>query len=100
MGKGAKQQIKALQKMQSQMAQMQEQAAGQEIVGQAGNHSVTVVLSGSGEMKSLTISPEVVDPEDVEGLQELILEAYSRAYQTMNEKQEQQFSDLSQILPF
>ena len=49
------------------------------VTGDAGNGRVTITIAGSGEVKSLEIDPEVVDPEDVETLQDLVLGAFQDA---------------------
>ena len=58
---------------------MQNQMQHTEITGSAGNGLVTLVLTGDCEMKSITIKPECVDAEDIEGLQDLIKAAFKDA---------------------
>ena len=58
-----------------QAQQMQEELAAAEVTGTAGGGLVTAVMSGGGELKSLTIDPKVVDPDDVETLADLIVAA-------------------------
>lgn len=79
MGTGFAKKKKQAKAMQEQLSQMQSQLKNAEAVGTAGNGLVTLVLSGEHEMKSITIKPECVDPEDVEGLQDLIKAAYADA---------------------
>lgn len=65
--------------LQQQFSQMQEQIQNAEATGSAGNGLVTITLTGENEMKSIHIKPDCVDPEDVEGLQDLIKAAYADA---------------------
>ncbi|WP_040794021.1 YbaB/EbfC family nucleoid-associated protein [Nocardia higoensis] len=67
------------QQMQEAVMQAQAEIAAAEVTGQAGNGLVTVTLKASGEVVALTIDPKVVDPEDVEGLQDLIIGAVNDA---------------------
>lgn len=88
---------------QAQQMQEQLQAAQREIVsstveGAAGNGLVTVQLAGSGELKSLEIKPDVVDPEDVETLQDLIVGAFADANQKLQNLAQEKMGPLSQGL--
>ncbi|MBF6357951.1 YbaB/EbfC family nucleoid-associated protein [Nocardia higoensis] len=67
------------QQMQEAVMQAQAEIAAAEVTGQAGNGLVTVTLKASGEVVALTIDPKVVDPDDVEGLQDLIIGAVNDA---------------------
>ena len=66
---------KMAQKMQADMARAQEELATLEVEGSAGGGAVRAVVTGHQELVSLTIDPDVVDPADVEMLQDLILAA-------------------------
>lgn len=61
--------------MKEQLDAAQQQAASQVVVGQAGGGVVSVEVTGGMEFRSVTISPDVVDPDDVEMLQDLVLAA-------------------------
>jgi DNA-binding YbaB/EbfC family protein len=61
--------------MQQQLMSAQQELAEAEVTGSAGGGLVTAVVSGGGELKSLTIDPKVVDPDDVETLADLIVAA-------------------------
>lgn len=68
-----------LQKLQQEMLETQE-ALGDEVVEvTAGGGAITVAITGHQRVKSITIDPEVVDPDDVEMLQDLILAAINEA---------------------
>ncbi len=58
---------------------MQNRMQSTEVTGSAGNGLVTVTLTGEHVMKQIIIKPDCVDPEDVEGLQDLIKAAYQDA---------------------
>jgi DNA-binding YbaB/EbfC family protein len=67
--------LQQAQAMQEQLMSAQEELANAEATGSAGGGLVTAVVSGTGELKSVTIDPKVVDPEDVETLADLIVAA-------------------------
>jgi nucleoid-associated protein EbfC len=67
--------MKQAQKMQQQLVAAQEELAAAEVAGSAGGGLVTATVSGAGELRSLTIDPSVVDPDDVETLQDLVVAA-------------------------
>lgn len=68
------------QQMQAQLAQAQQEIAAAEIEGEAGGGLVKVVMSGTGQVSAVTVDPKVVDPEDVETLQDLIVGAFTDAH--------------------
>lgn len=63
------------QQMQEQLLNAQNEIAAAQITGTAGNGLVTVTGTGTGEISSVTIDPKVVDPDDVETLQDLVVGA-------------------------
>jgi len=67
------------QKMQEQMLKAQDDLGKKTITATAGGGKVTVVANGSGDVLSIKISPEVVDPQDVELLEELVLTGVRKA---------------------
>jgi nucleoid-associated protein EbfC len=67
--------IEQAQKMQQQLVAAQAQLAETEVTGHAGGGLVTAVMSGTGELRSVTIDPTAVDPQDVETLQDLVVAA-------------------------
>jgi len=78
--------LKQAQKMQAQMQKAQEQLAALQVEGTAGGGMVRAVVSGKYEVVSIKIDPEVVDPEDVEMLEDLIAAALNQALQKVHEK--------------
>ena len=71
--------IKQAQKMQENMQKKQEELEALEHTVAAGGGAVEVVINGKKEIKSITIKPDVVDPEDVEMLQDLVMAAVNEA---------------------
>ena len=71
--------MQQLQRMQQQMAEAQEALGSKTVEASAGGGAVTVVMTGHQKLQSITIDPEVVDPEDVEMLQDLIMAAINEA---------------------
>ena len=67
------------QQMQQKLMEAQHQLANAEVRGQAGGGLVEVVVKGSGEVVAVKIDPKVVDPEDIETLQDLIVGAMGDA---------------------
>lgn len=67
------------QKLQSDLQAAQEELGNQSFTGTAGGGLVSVTLSGRGEMQSVEIQPEAVDPDDIETLQALIIAAFRSA---------------------
>jgi len=77
--KNLSQMMKQAQKMQQKMGEMQEELEKSEVEGTSGGGMVKVTLSGKGEMRALKIDQSLVDPEDVEVLEDLILAAFNDA---------------------
>lgn len=77
--------LKQARKMQSQFMKAQEELNRKEFEGTAGGNMVKLVLNGAGELQSVSLNPEVVDPEDVEILEDLILAAYRNAQESVKE---------------
>ena len=72
------------QQMQSQMAQMQEEAVNEIVEASAGGGMVTVKASGGGEIVGITIDPKAIDPDDPEMLADLVLAAVNEALRSAN----------------
>ena len=92
MGKGPgnmQSMIKQAQKMQEDMQKAQAELEVQEFSATSGGGAVKATVSGKKEITSLTISPEAVDPEDVEMLQDLVISAVNEALRQADEAMEQ-----------
>ncbi len=80
MGMGNMQKMmKQVQKMQADMARLQEELADKTVEASSGGGVVTVVVNGKQEVVSIKIKPEAVDPDDVEMLEDLLLAAVKEA---------------------
>lgn len=77
--------MKQMQSMQKKMAEAQEELGEKKIEGTAGGGMVTVVVTGHKEIVEVTIKPEVVDPDDIEMLQDLVLAATNDALKKAEE---------------
>ncbi|MBQ3054588.1 MAG: YbaB/EbfC family nucleoid-associated protein [Oscillospiraceae bacterium] len=77
--------IKQAQKMQQNMLKMQEELESREFTASVGGGVVTAVVNGKGALLSVTISPDAVDPDDVEMLQDLIVAAVNEASRAAEE---------------
>lgn len=93
MGSGFSKMKKQARMMQEQFGQMQNQLKTTFFEGSAGNGLVSVTLNGEKELQKISIKPECVNPEDVEGLQDLIMAAFEDAAS----KAKQSESSLPQI---
>lgn len=71
--------MKQMQKMQKQMEQMQAELEEKEVEASAGGGAVTALVNGKKELINITIDESVVDPEDVDMLQDLIIAAVNEA---------------------
>ena len=89
MGSGFSKLKKQARQMEAQYEKMREEMSKLEVTGSAGNGLVTLVLNGEHEMKDLKIKPACVDPNDVEGLQDLIRAAYSEALEKIKAQSQQ-----------
>ena len=69
--------------MQEKMASYQEELEAREFEASSGGGVVKVTMSGKKELKSVTLAPEVVDPDDIEMLQDLIVAAVNEAIKTI-----------------
>jgi DNA-binding YbaB/EbfC family protein len=77
--------MKQVQKMQKQMEEMQAELEEKEVEASAGGGAVTVKANGKKEIIDIQIQPEVVDPDDIEMLQDLILAATNEALRKAEE---------------
>jgi nucleoid-associated protein EbfC len=73
------QMMKQAQQMQTRMQEMQARLAETEVTGGSGAGLVEITLNGKGEMKKIKVQKAVVDPEEVEVLEDLILAAFNDA---------------------
>lgn len=98
MGGGAQnmnQMIKQAQKMQDQITELQEDIEARDFTATAGGGAVEVTLTGKKTIKSLNLKPEVVDPEDIEMLQDLIISAINEAVNNIETTTEAEMSKIT-----
>ena len=84
-GGGMQKQLQQMQAMQRQMEALQAEIEEKEVTTTAGGGAVTAVINGKKEVVSLEIKPEVVDPDDVEMLQDLIIVAVNEGLRQIDE---------------
>ncbi len=95
MAKNINKMLKQAQKMQSQLMKAQEDMSKKEFEGTAGGGMVKVVLNGGQEIQSVTLKPEVVDPDDVEMLEDLIIAAFQNAQEKIKETSDGMFGGIT-----
>lgn len=87
--------MKQAQQMQKRMLDIQEELATRTVEATVGGGMVTAVVNGQQELMSLTISPEVVDPDDIEMLEDLIVAAVNEARHQAQELMAEEMSKLT-----
>ena len=87
--------MKQAQKMQKQMLEAQETLGDKTLEMSSGGGAVKIVISGKKEIKSIKIDPEVVDPDDVEMLEDLILSAVNEAIRQADEMYNSEMSKIT-----
>ena len=91
--------MKQLQQMQEEMARVQGEVEESTFSASVGGGAVTAECSGKQELLSVSISPEVVDPEDVEMLEDLVLAAVNEALSKAKEAMEQAMAQAQGGMP-
>ena len=71
--------------MQNRLAKIQEELGSETVEASVGGGVVTITMTGHQQVMSVTIDPEIVDPEDVETLQDLMVAAYNEALKKSQE---------------
>ncbi len=87
------------QEMQGRLQQLQDELATKSVTASAGGGIVTVEADGKGQIRKLTIDPSVVDPNDVEMLEDLIVVAVSEAQKRAAELAQQEMGKLTGGMP-
>ncbi len=96
MGGGNMQQLaRQAQKLQQQMAKLQEELETREYEASAGGGMVTVKVNGKHEVLGIEIKPEAVDPDDVEMLQDLVLAAVNEAMRQATDTTEREMGKVT-----
>ena len=97
-GAGAKdmqKQLKQLQAMQAEMEQKQAELEKKELTTTAGGGAVEVTISGKKQITALTIDKDVVDPDDVEMLQDLVMAAVNEAIRQIEDLEETEMNSIT-----
>lgn len=95
MSKGLGNIMKQAQQMQQKMARMQQELESREVEASAGGGMVTAVVNGKQRLVSLKIEKSVVDPDDVEMLQDLIVAAVNEAVKKSQDMMQEEMSKIT-----
>ena len=87
--------MRELQAMQKKLLQAQEQLGGETVEVTVGGGAMTIVMTGHQKVVSVTLSPDAVDPDDLETLQDLITEAVNEAVQRSQELANKRMGNLT-----
>jgi DNA-binding YbaB/EbfC family protein len=87
--------MKQAQEMQAKMAEMQAQLEAVEMTGGAGGGMIQLTLNGKGDLRKLKIDPVLLDPKDVEVLEDLIVAAFNDARGKVSAHAEQEMQKLT-----
>lgn len=91
--------MKKMQKMQKEMTKAQDDLNQTEFIGSANNDLVTVTFTGDKKLQSVSIKPEVVDPDDSEMLEDLVLLAVNDALEKIDEETDKTMGKYTKGLP-
>lgn len=95
MGGNPAQLAKQMQQMQARLAKIQEELGTETVEASVGGGVVTVVMTGHQEVQSVKIDPEILDPDDVETLQDLMVAAFNEALKKSQELASQRLGALT-----
>jgi len=87
--------IRQAQKMQEQMAALQEELDAREYEVKAGGGAVKLTINGKKEVSALEISPEIVDPDDIEMLSDIIIAAVNEAIKKVEDTNSEEMSKIT-----
>ncbi len=94
-GGGMQKQLQQMQQMQRKMEMIQAELDEKEITTTSGGGAVSVVMNGKKEIVKLELKPEVVDPDDIEMLQDLVAAAINEAIREIEEKSNAEMGKLT-----
>lgn len=95
MAKGMGNIMKQVQKMQTRMAEIQEELADERVEATSGGGMVKAIVNGRQELVEIVIDKEVVDPEDIEMLQDLIVAAVNQANKAATELANEKMAEVT-----
>ncbi|MFZ5755007.1 MAG: YbaB/EbfC family nucleoid-associated protein [Bacillota bacterium] len=87
--------MKQVQKMQADMAKLQEELGEKTVETSAGGGAVKIVMNGKQEVKEITIDPEILQPEEVEMVQDLLMAAFNEALRKSQDMVSQEMSKIT-----
>ena len=87
--------LKQAQKMQENMQKIQQELEAKELEASVGGGAITVKVNGKKELIDIVIKPEVVDPDDIEMLQDLVISAVNEALRKVDDMQSAQMGKLT-----
>jgi nucleoid-associated protein EbfC len=87
--------MQQVQQMQAEMLKAQEELAGERVEASVGGGMVTVTASGAGEIVGIKISPEAIDPDDPETLEDLVLAGVNQALSNAQDLAQSKLGDVS-----
>lgn len=87
--------LRQLQGLQQEMLEAQEEIAERTFTATAGGGAVTAVITGDKRLQSLTVAPEVVDPDDIEMLQDLVIAAINEGMDQVDQAAADRMGDFT-----
>ena len=87
--------IRQAQKMQEEMATLQEELDAREYEIAAGGGAVTVKINGKSEILNIEIDPEIVDPDDIETLQDILVAGVNEAIKRVSDTNSEEMSKIT-----
>ncbi len=94
-GANMNQMVRKAQKMQEDITRIQEELEEKEFTKQVGGGALELVMTGGKKLKSVTLKPEVVDPEDIEMLQDLIISGVNEIITEIEEYSTEEMSKVT-----
>jgi DNA-binding YbaB/EbfC family protein len=87
--------IRQAQKMQEQMTELQSELDSREYEVKAGGGAVTILIDGKKQIKQLTIEPEIVDPDDIETLTDILIAGFNEAIKRVEETNQKEMESIT-----
>lgn len=87
--------IRQAQKMQEEMAEKRAELDAKEYTVTAGGGVITVTIGGTKQVKSIKISPDLIDPDDIETLEDILCAAVNEAIKTVEDIEEKEMSKVT-----
>jgi hypothetical protein len=91
--------LEKVQKVQSEMERMKAEIAQKTVVAESGGGLVQVTMTGSNEVVAIKISKEIVDPNDIEMLEDLVVAAVNKASKAAGEMASEHMKSITGMLP-